>query len=67
MAALGPPASGDSKSGGGPSVLSGGSARLAAPAINNVLRQVTVATRQVSNNTAKMNSVQNTNANSKRN
>ncbi len=63
MAALGPQGSGDSKSGGGPSVLSGGSARLAAPQINNVLRQVTVATRQVSNNTAKMNSVQNTNAN----
>lgn len=67
MAAIGPPGSGDSKTGGGPSVLSGGSARLAAPQINNVIRQVTVATRQVSNNTAKMNSVQNTNANSKRN
>jgi hypothetical protein len=67
LAALGPPGSGDSKSGGGPSVLSGGSARLAAPSINNVLRQVTVATRQVSNNTAKVNSVQNTNSNSNSN
>lgn len=67
VASLGPPGSGDSKSGGGPSVLSGGSARLAAPSINNVLRQVTVATRQVSNNTAKANSVQTTNANSNSN
>ncbi len=67
MAALGPPGSGDSKSGGGPSVLSGGTARLTAPSINNVLRQVVVATRQVSNNTAKANSVPSTNSNANSN
>ena len=69
LAAMGPPGSGDSKTGGGPSVLSGGSARLAAPSINNVLRLNVVATRQVGNNTAKVNSLQNpnTNPNSKSN